>query len=201
MTKLTKPVRIPRSDNRSSALLDAAARLFARYGYAATSMRDIAAEVEMLPGSLYYHFPSKEDLLLAVYDAGVQDLRNAAIDAVQRENEPWARLEALCRSHLEIVLRDSDYAQVLIRVVPHDIPSVAGRLTELRESYESVFREVFARLPLMSSADQRSLRLMLMGALNWTPFWFDLKGRDSPRTLARKFVGFIKEKQDGRSST
>lgn len=163
-------------------------------------MRDIAGEIDMLPGSLYYHFPSKEGLLLAVYAAGVADLRNAAAEAVRGESEPWAQLEALCRAHLEIVLRDSDYAQVLIRVVPHDILGVADRLTELRESYESVFREVFARLPLATSVDRRSLRLMLMGALNWTPFWFNLKGRDSPRTLARKFVEFLKEKQDGRSS-
>ena len=60
-----KPLRSARSDNRLPAVLDAAARLFAERGYAAASMRDIAEASGMLPGSLYYHFAAKEDLLVA----------------------------------------------------------------------------------------------------------------------------------------
>ena len=67
-------LRSPRSDNRVSILLDAAARLFADKGYVATSMRDIAQDCGMLPGSLYYHFAAKEDLLVAVYERGVAEL-------------------------------------------------------------------------------------------------------------------------------
>jgi AcrR family transcriptional regulator len=200
MTAAPKALRATRSDNRLSELLDAAARLFARHGYAATSMRDIALEVKMLAGSVYYHFASKEELLLAVYAAGVRDLEAATSAAVQRETDPWLRLEALCRTHLETVLRKSDYAQVLIRVLPDDIPTIAERLRALRESYERIFREVLAQLPLPAGTDRRALRLMLIGALNWAPFWFDPQGRDTPRALARKFVGLVKETQDGRSS-
>ena len=74
----TKPLKSSRSDNRLSAVLDAAARLFAGKGYAATSMRDIAEACEMLPGSLYYHFAAKEDLLVAVYEAGVPSKSNVS---------------------------------------------------------------------------------------------------------------------------
>ena len=196
----TKPARSPRSDNRLPELLDAAARLFARRGYAATSMRDIAVEIKMLPGSLYYHFPSKEDLLLAVYQAGVIELEKAATEAVAKETDPWDRLEAMCKAHLETVLRDSDYAQVLIRVLPDDIPQAADRLRELRDSYEQFFRQVVAQLPLPAGTDRRALRLMLMGALNWAALWFDPDGRDSPRVLARKFVGLVREAQGSRAA-
>lgn len=201
MTAVPKAVRGPRSDNRLPELLDAAARLFARHGYAATSMRDIGLEAKMLSGSVYYHFPSKEELLLAVYAAGVKDLEDATTAAVQRESDPWLRLEALCRTHLETVLRESDYAQVLIRVVPDDIPKIADRLRALRESYERIFRDVLAELPLPAGTDRRALRLMIIGALNWAPFWFSPQGRDTPRALARKFVGLVKETQDGRTPT
>lgn len=192
-----KLARSPRADNRLPELLDAAARLFARHGYSATSMRDIAVEVKMLSGSLYYHFPSKEELLLAVYQAGVLELEKAAVEAVEKETDPWARLEALCKAHLETVLRDSDYAQVLIRVQPDDIPQAANRLRELRDSYEQIFRTVVAQLPLSAGTDRRTLRLMLIGTLNWAPLWFKPDGRDSPRVLARKFVGLVKESQNG----
>jgi len=191
-----KSNRGPRADNRIQELLDAAAHLFAQRGYSATSMRNIASSVDMLSGSLYYHFPSKEELLVAVYSAGVTQLVNTASEALKKESDPWSRLETLCRAHLEVVLRDSDYAQVLIRVIPGDIPSVAGQLLELRESYEELFRKVVSDLPLPLGADRKTFRLMLMGSLNWTLFWFDPQGRDSPHVLARKLVGFLKESQN-----
>lgn len=200
MPAATKTSRGPRSDNRLPDLLDAAARLFALHGYAGTSMRDIAVEAKMLAGSVYYHFPSKDELLLAVYATGVQALETASAAAVAREADPWQRLEALCRAHLETVLRDSDYAQVLIRVLPDDIPRIADRLRDLRGNHERYFREAIAGLPLAPGIDRRSMRLMLMGALNWAPFWFDPQGRDTPRALARKFVGLVKEKQDVEAS-
>jgi TetR/AcrR family transcriptional regulator, cholesterol catabolism regulator len=188
-------LRPSRSDNRLSSLLDAAARLFADKGYVATSMRDIAHECGMLPGSLYYHFAAKEDLLVAVYERGVEELLANVRMAIAKESEPWSRLRAACTAHLQTVLRHSDYAQVLIRVLPNDVAPAAMRLAELRDEYEKQFSALVGELPLADGADRKALRLMLIGALNWSRFWFSSPGRDTPRSLARKFVGFIKEAQ------
>ncbi|WP_240933377.1 TetR/AcrR family transcriptional regulator [Diaphorobacter sp. HDW4B] len=154
----------------------------------------------MLPGSMYYHFPSKEALLVAVYSQGVRELESATAVVIEKVLDPWDRLETLCRAHLETVLGDSHYANVLIRVLPDDIPEAAERLREIREGYERTFRQAVDQLPLVPRADRRALRLMLIGALNWTALWFNPQGRDSPRALAKKFVGLIKETQDGSSS-
>ncbi len=188
-------LRSPRSDNRLSTLLDAAARLFADKGYVATSMRDIAHDCGMLPGSLYYHFAAKEDLLVAVYERGVEELLTNVRIAITKESEPWSQLQAACVAHLETVLRHSDYAQVLIRVLPNDVAPAAARLAELRDEYEKQFATLVGALPLAAGADRRALRLMLIGALNWSRFWFSSPGRDTPRSLARKFVGFLREAQ------
>lgn len=191
----TRPLRAPRADNRSPAVLDAAAGLFAAKGYSATSMRDIAEACGMLPGSLYYHFAAKENLLVAVYESGVRQLLAPVRAAAARGGEPWARLEASCAAHLDTVLRKSDYAQVLVRVLPTDVPAAAARLKALRSEYESQFRDLVAALPLPADTDRRVLRLMLLGALNWARFWFDERGRETPRSLARKFVRVLREAQ------
>jgi len=198
-------LRTTRSDNRLPEVLDAAARLFAAKGYSATSMRDIAEDCDMLPGSLYYHFAAKEDLLVAVYQAGVRELRDAVRAALAHPEEPWARLEAACAAHLETVLRNSDYAQVLVRVLPSDVPGAATRLKALRSDYEEQFRELLVALPLPADTDRRIFRLMLLGALNWSRFWFSEDGagapkarprrRETPKSLARKFVTMLKEAQ------
>jgi AcrR family transcriptional regulator len=192
------PARIQRAvhtDSRRQELLDVAARLFARRGYSATSMRDIAQGVGMLPGSMYCHFESKEALLVAVYEAGVGELAAAVDAALRKPGEPWARLEAACVAHLHTVLKNSDTAQVLIRVMPEDVPEAAARLRLLRAGYERIFRALVAALPLPKGTDRRALRLMLLGALNWARFWYDVHGADSPRVLARRFIGLLRNAQ------
>ena len=59
------------------AILHAAATVFCRQGYHGATMADIAAEVNLTAGSLYHHFPSKQELLLAVLDAGLGQMISA----------------------------------------------------------------------------------------------------------------------------
>ena len=94
-------------------LLTVSARLFARGGFEATSMRDIAGEAGMLAGSMYYHFPSKNELIAAVYEAGVAEIGAAVDAAVARARAPWTRLEGACVAHLETLLADRAHAAVM----------------------------------------------------------------------------------------
>jgi len=193
---MARTTRAPRADNRLPHILDAAARLFREKGYAATSMRDIAGAVDMLPGSLYYHFASKGELLVAVYAEGVRRISAAVAGAIEGKRDPWSRLEAGCVAHLEALLQASDYAQVVIRVQPSDAPDVAGDLIRLRDGYETLFRGMVEALPLARGVDRRTLRLMLIGALNWSQIWYH-RGKDAPRRIAREFVALLRAPVEG----
>ena len=188
---MAKPLRAPRVDNRLPLLLDEAARLFRAQGFHGTSIRDIVRAVDMLPGSLYYHFAGKEDLLAEVYAEGVRRISERVSAAVAAKTDPWARLEAACIAHLESLLEESDYAQVVIRVRPEDVPAAAAHLVALRDGYERLFVELIAALPLARGVDRSSLRLMLLGALNWSQNWYR-PGRDEPAAIARHFVGLLR---------
>lgn len=190
----TRPARAPRADNRLPQILDEAARLFSARGFHGTSIRDIVSAVDMLPGSLYYHFATKEALLAAVYAEGVRRISEAVSAAIAGKRDPWERLEAAAIAHLEALLQASDYAQVVIRVRPADAPSVEGELVRLRDDYERLFVELVQALPLARGTDRRTLRLMLLGALNWSQTWYH-PGRDNPRTIARHFVGLLRDQQ------
>lgn len=183
--------RPPRSDNRLPQLLDEAARLFRAQGFHGTSVREIVRAVDMLPGSLYYHFAAKEDLLAAVYEEGVRRISERVAAAVARERGAWPRLEAACVAHLEALLEDSDYAQVVIRVRPADVPAVAPALIALRDRYEGIFSALVAELPLRHGANRVRLRLALLGALNWSQTWYR-SGRDDARSIAADFVALVR---------
>jgi AcrR family transcriptional regulator len=188
--------RTPHADSRLPRLLDEAARLFRTRGFEGTSMRNIARAVGMLPGSLYWHFETKEALLAAVYVKGVQQISGAVLVAVNKQEDPWQRLEAACVAHLEAILHDDDYAQVVIRVRPADVPVVQESLVELRNGYEALFTRLVADLPLARGTDRRALRLMLMGAMNWSQTWYRPGGRFNPRSIARKFIALLRQGQE-----
>jgi AcrR family transcriptional regulator len=182
---------VTRTDSRLPQLMEEAAALFASRGFEGTSVRDVVGRVGMLPGSLYAHFTNKEELLLAVYREGVERVRKAVEAALEGETDPWVRLEVACRAHLDNLLKDSGFAQVVIRVRPADVPGVRKQLVALRESYEQVFRQLVAKLPLAAGTDRRGLRLMLLGALNWSPEWYQASG-DSPRKIASSFIRLLR---------
>ena len=188
---MPQPQRAPRADNRLPILLDEAARLFGAQGFHGTSIRDIVRAVDMLPGSVYYHFATKDFLLAAVYAEGVRRISERVKAAFEAKTDPWERLEAACVAHLEALLRKNDYAQVVIRVQPADVPSVASHLVAYRDGYERLFVDLVAALPVARGVDRRSLRLLLLGALNWTLTWYR-PGREEPRAIAKRFVNLLR---------
>ncbi|MGA8261737.1 MAG: TetR/AcrR family transcriptional regulator [Arenicellales bacterium] len=175
-----------RADNRRQALVDAAAAAFREFGYHAASMREVAGRVGMLAGSMYYHFSSKDELLLAVYAEGVRRISQQVQREIRGIDEPGERLRAALEAHLDALLDGSDYVQVVIRVLPKDAPGVENELIALRSDYETLFKNLIDGLD-MSNEKKRYLRLFLIGACNWTQVWYR-KGGESPRVIARRLM-------------
>jgi hypothetical protein len=111
--------------------------------------------------------------------------------AVAAESDPWTRLEAACRAHLEMVLDRSAYAQVVIRILPRDAPAVRGSLVGLRDAYETRFTALVTDLPLPAEVDRRHLRLVLVGAMNWSQTWYR-PGGDPPAVIAARLVALLR---------
>jgi AcrR family transcriptional regulator len=192
-----RPAKAARAGSRLPAILDEAARLFAQQGYHDTSIRDIVRAIGMLPGSLYCHFASKEDLLVAVYEEGVCRMLDAVSAAIKDAGpDPWQRLETACVAHLDALLQSTPYALVVIRVLPDDVPAARARLVALRDQFEALFARLIADLPLAPDADRRALRLFLLGALNWAQFWYRpgdaSQQRDTPAAIAHKMLALLR---------
>lgn len=178
-----------RENNRSAALLDTAARLFADQGYHRTTIRDITAEVGMGPGSSYYHFSSKADMLLAVYGEGVRRVTASVRAALEgHDDDPWARLEAGLAAHIGAIVAPTAYARVMVAVLPDDVPDIADDLRRARDGYEILWRQLIDDLD--AHVDVGLLRLFLLGAANSTPIWYR-SGRHTPDEIAASFVRFL----------
>ena len=183
----TPETSVPSASKRR--LLLAAARVFDGRGYRAATLRHIAEEAGILAGSVYHHVASKEALYLEVNREGYQRMQAT----VQRElaglDDPWQRLEAACRVHLEEMLAGDAIARVTGGglMEPRD-GLVHATLGPLRREYEALWAALVEALPLPAALDRRVLRLILLGALNWTRTWYRADGSLSPAGLAAQLV-------------
>lgn len=99
--------------SRKIAIMQAAARLFAAKGYTAVSVRDIAAEMELTPASLYYYFPDKETLYrqtLVMVFTGVQSAFKAPQGTTGIE-----KMECLIRNVVAYCCGNPIFTRLLLR--------------------------------------------------------------------------------------
>ncbi len=163
-------------------ILENAARLFRRNGYAATSLRAIASECGMQAGSLYYHFSSKEEIIASVLEIGVQrvfDAVRAAVDALPAGSGLQATLQAAVLAHLRGLLQSHDFTSANIRIFGQVPPRVRRAHLALRRAYEAYWLELlqgFQQRGAISPQRQPQLvEYFLFGAMNWATEWFDDK--------------------------
>lgn len=141
----TEPVsRVARKrDRRIREILTTAAELFGERGYGAVSVEDVAERLDVTKGSLYYYFPSKDELVTAAIETLGSDWtsRLERLPAAH-EGTASARLRALLRAHVDIAVKDYPAALRLF-LVPQDWPDAQrARIKALRRRHDLVFRSV-----------------------------------------------------------
>ena len=164
-------------------VLSNAARLFREKGFERTSLKEIAEACNMLPGSLYYRYNSKEALLVELMRRGV-DLVTAEVEsAYASSDDPVERLRLCINAHLRALLVDSDAVYVLLFEWRALGPEAREEIIELRDQYESlwagILETMIAQGVVRKNIDGRLLRLIGLGALNWVATWFDPNGAHS----------------------
>ena len=112
MPKVLAPKRPPR-EQVTAGIFGAAIRLFARRGYEATTMQDVAAKVDMTAPALYYYFESKQRLLFEVIELNLERFAGM-LDVLlpPGTGSPAEELRGFVRTHLEFQLEDVDRARI-----------------------------------------------------------------------------------------
>jgi AcrR family transcriptional regulator len=191
--KRGRPVQSENDSLRKDIIAHSAA-LFRKQGYANTTVRDIAAAVGIQPGSWFYHFKSKQEILLAVVEQGMgQSLADLETIASQ-SLAPRTAFKRLVRVHLHTLLAP-DHAFIAVLLYEWrslDQPGRA-RIIKLKDRYEKIWDEVIAALHRSGdwAMPTRFDRLLMFGALNWTAQWYKPGAGGSLEELAEQAVRFI----------
>jgi AcrR family transcriptional regulator len=112
-TQAPQRTQSERREATTAALLDAARELFARDGYAATSLEAVVGRAGVTKGALYHHFDGKQELFRAVFAREQERLAITVTEAFAGEADPWEGLQAACRAFLDAAL-DPELQQIVL---------------------------------------------------------------------------------------
>ena len=185
-----------RKKSRQDDVYEAAARLFAEKGYHATRIQDIADELGMLKGSLYYYFSSKEDLLIKITEGHIGRIYHAIKSIVETGYPTRQKLLLSIDEHLRMFL---EHVHVYTIFAKENLEEIDPKLAELVRDMNRAYQELWMQM-LQEGIDNGAFRADLnphlvmraiLGMNNYTSAWYDSTGEVSIRELARQFADLI----------
>lgn len=178
---------------RQREILAAASRVFRRRGLHATGMRDIAAELGMAVGNLYYYFKDKDDLLAFIQEEALAGLLALADDVDAKGLREDARLFQLITEHI-VLLNETTPGSL----AHHEVEALSeprrSAVTLQRDAYRRALRrivEVGIAAGIFRPADPTAASMAILGAANWTVKWFRPDGRKSAREIGSEIAELL----------
>jgi AcrR family transcriptional regulator len=183
MDELTE--QMPQAAATKQAILDAATTLLGERDYPATSIRDIARAVGMLPGSLYGFVDNKEAILYEIVSRGIDQFVAMVDDIVEGGDPPDVQLRRAIIEHLKLVSQNPGGVLVVFHQWRYLGPEGRRNVVAMRHRYEQFFRATveagIAEGLFRHDLDVRYAVFSILGALNWLPEWLT---KDDPEAEA-----------------
>jgi AcrR family transcriptional regulator len=184
----------PLSD-RKTAILDAAANLFAERGYAAVSIRDLAQATHITPAALYHHFPDKD----AIYDATLRHVFSDKASAIASVMKGADALEITLERLIIWLTREFSENPVMSRLVQREL--LAGDRNRIRLLTEDVIAVPFREIQhlMQQLAPYQDARLsaasiisLVMGFIELSPILEGLTGERNNKKRLSEFAAHAK---------
>ncbi|WP_108816193.1 TetR/AcrR family transcriptional regulator [Loktanella sp. Alg231-35] len=183
------------SDITGPKVQAAALRLIAQHGFAAVSMRQIAAEVGVQAGALYNYTPDKQSLLFELMRSHMTDLL-AAWDTADISGDPLARLEGFTRFHIHFHLPRADQVFVAYMELRNLSPENFAQIEAMRHRYEDALEEILRAgeaAGVFKMADTRVTTMALIGMLTGLSHWYRTDGRLETATIEAIYWDLVRK--------
>jgi AcrR family transcriptional regulator len=187
-------------------IIAAAADVLRNNGYEATTMKDIAAAVNLTAASLYHHFKNKDYLLLAVLEAGLEYIITQVDSITESALSPADKLRRMIEVHVVGVCDNTAVGAAMVFEI-RTLMRVNGSVDEAalrerrdlffarRDHFENLFRQVIRQgieRGDFRDVDVPVLTRTMLGAQNWVGVWYRpggrLDGAQIAQTMADTFL-------------
>jgi AcrR family transcriptional regulator len=177
-------------------VIDAAAKVFAAKGFEAARLEEIAAELGILRGSLYYYVPSKAELLSMLFDRRLLVLIGRVEAIAAADLPPITKLEAALRAHLRHLDEFYPESSQWFKLPQHRRPAknqaqVSARYHQYERLLRGIVEEGIAAGAMRRDLDPKVATLGVLGACNWLTQWYRKGGRLSIDEIGDTLISLL----------
>jgi AcrR family transcriptional regulator len=177
-------------EEKRAAIVEEAARLFAKKGFSGASLAALAEACDMSKSLFYHYYPSKEAILYAVMKGHMDDLLTAIGD--EASDYPLYELRGFARRLLQLYAGAADKQKVLLyelsNLPPAERRDIVAKERRLIAHVEGIIKR--AR-PRQEKGYLRAQAMLFFGMLNWTHTWLKDDGpvyRDEAADMAARMT-------------
>jgi AcrR family transcriptional regulator len=190
----TLGTQIMKTDKKAE-ILNQAAHIMARHGYAAASISAIAAAVGLSKAAIFHHFDTKEDIYIAIVIDVLRDMCTSVSKFVDTRNDPETKLRAFMHGH-------ADYFEKHPEMITathfgfEDVRTMEKRseITNWRDRYERILRDILLEgqsWKSFSTFDTAKVGRMVLAVLNDMPRWYRPDGHMSATQFADLYCDIL----------
>ena len=187
--------RMKRERLTQKAIVAVAAELFARDGFGATSLDDIAEALGATKGALYYHIKNKEEILRLIYLTVLTASEEPLRRIVEADMPPAEKLRRAVEHQSAVAADRSPAMIVFYREQPHLTGPFAKEIILRKKAYERYFEQIIeegqAAGVFQPNVDPKIATFGLLGMCNWLSQWYKSSGQYSPQQIAATFVNIV----------
>ncbi len=167
-------------------ILRSASRVIANKGYKNATMEDIAAELLMTKGALYYYYKNKEEILYSCHEVILSVAIKNMETIYSEETSSLEKMKKAIKMHLDIVIREKEVFSLIVKPEKVFSESNIKELIERRDNYTAMFDKIMdegVRRKEFTILNKKMLRMIILGAINWVQIWYSPEGEFSKKEI------------------
>lgn len=187
-------LRTLKTKKKKTEIIQSATSIIEDKGFHNTTMEDIAANLLMTKGSLYYYFKNKQDLLFQSQVLLLEQSIGNIESIIEFNTNPENALKKAITTHIEYLIEEQ--ATFAMGVSPEQFftGDQLDTILELRHNYAQHVDQLLLDMmeeKAIETKDVKLVRNLLLGAMNWMIEWYSPQGKWSPDELAEKMTIYL----------
>lgn len=179
---------------RKEEILRSAANIVAQKGLQKATMEDIAAELLMTKGALYYYFKNKEDLIYQCHELILSD----SIESVQKHlkdaTSATEKLKKAIAVHVEFAINEKDIYNLILKPQEAFPENYLTSILVKRQRYSEIIDEIIyegIESGEFNITEVKMARMMVLGSLNWIQQWYSPKGSYTQQEISEIYSEYL----------
>jgi AcrR family transcriptional regulator len=179
---------------REESILQAAAACFGEQGYRATTLETVAERLGISRVTLYRYCPSKEELLIRVFERSIAIFQRGLRQICSQEIPPEEKVRQIIRHQVRLMADHRNFLSVFFSEESHLPPEMAKRARIERRAYDTLIEEVIregVEAGRLAPLPPKLLSFAILGMCNWLYQWYQPEGPLSAEEVARIFIALV----------